>query len=124
MRRHVAIMERVKRRAELFRDLKKSRHARLRQFEPALAAIPGANRRRPAKHIGPLPAHRMPVNHREAQMIAHRLALDDFLRVVVLKRKRILGLRAFVRDAADVGQEIGRHIGDGVRASYLEANRA
>jgi hypothetical protein len=46
-------------------------------------------------------------------MIAHRLSLDDFVRIIVLERKRIFGLRAFECDAADVGQKIEEDIGVG-----------
>jgi hypothetical protein len=44
----------------------------------------------------------MPIHHGEAQMIAHALACDDFVRVVVLEREWVFGLRSFVTDSGDV----------------------
>src|SRR5262249_40553881 len=41
-----------------------------------------------AERIGALPAHRVPVGHREAQVLLHRFAFDPFVRVVVAEAWR------------------------------------
>ena len=51
-----------------------------------------------AERIAARATERVPIHHRETHVIAHRLALDDLVRVVMLERERILGTCAFEFD--------------------------
>src|SRR5688572_16682861 len=57
VRRHVAIMEGVEGCLKLFGDFEEYRHARLGQFDAALAGFPGANGRGTAEHVRALATH-------------------------------------------------------------------
>jgi hypothetical protein len=44
-------------------------------------------------------------------MVAHRLALDHLIRIEMLEGQGILGIRTFVGDPADLGEELLAHVG-------------
>ena len=47
----------------------------------------------------------MPVGSGKAHVIAHGFALDEFIGIVVLKRKWVFGTWTFVLDFRDIGKE-------------------
>lgn len=49
-------------------------------------------------------AHRVPIGHRKAEMVFHRLAFDHFLLVVVVEGEQVLALGAFELDLLDFGK--------------------
>ena len=77
----------------------------------ALAGIPGTIGGSPAEHITTGSPHGVPIDRGEAHVVAHRLALDHLIRVEVLEGQRILGIRTFVGDPADLGEELLAHVG-------------
>ena len=58
-----------------------------------------------AEHVGQLAADRVPVGDREAQMVLHRLAVDELVGVVMLEGQRVLGGGPFVLDLGDAREE-------------------
>ena len=64
-----------------------------------------------AKHIGAVGAQRVPIGHGKAQVLAHGLAADDLVGVVVAEGKGILGLGALVGDLFYGGEKFF-HDGD------------
>jgi hypothetical protein len=49
-------------------------------------------------------AEGVPVNHGEPQVVAHRLAFDNFVSLVVFECERIFGPGPFVGDGLNVGE--------------------
>ena len=101
-RRDVAIVKGVKRRAEFFDEFKSRAHAVLRVLTDSVPSSHGRMHRARAERIAARAAKRVPVNDREAQMIAHRFALDDFVGVVMFEGERVFGFRAFVGDGPNL----------------------
>ena len=97
-RRNVAVVKAVKRRAELFDEFEGRAHAVLRVLDGFRAVVPGADHRARAERIAARAAERVPVDHGEAQVVAHGFALDDFVGVVMFEGERVFGFRAFVFD--------------------------
>ena len=64
----------------------------------------GRTARAGAERIGAGAAERVPVDDAEPQVVAHRLAFDLFVGVVMPEGERVLGLGAFVADAFDFGK--------------------
>lgn len=52
----------------------------------------------------------MPVSGAEPEMLFHRFAFDDFVRVVMFEGERVFGVRPFVSDLGDV-EKGGSHNG-------------
>ncbi len=77
----------------------------------ALAGVPRALGGSPAEHVAAGAAHGVPINRGEAHMVAHRLALDHLIRIEMLEGQGILGIRTFVGDPADLGEELLAHVG-------------
>ena len=103
--RDVAVVEGVEGRAELFQELEGHAHAGLGHLHRVGAVLPRADGGADAEHVGELAANRVPVGDREAQMVLHRLAGDQFVGVVVLEGERVLGVRSFVLDLGNAGEE-------------------
>ena len=97
-------MKGVIRRAELLAKFKEDRHSNLGQIESGLVSLPRTQRRRQAEHVRALTTHRVPVHDREAQMIAHRLALDDLAGVVMFEGQRVSGFGTFELNFRDIGK--------------------
>ena len=97
-RRDVAVVEGEIGRAQLLDELNRHPRALLRVGDGIGAVVPRAQHRAHAERIPAGAAERVPIDHRKAQVIAHRLALDHFVRVVMLESQRILRFRAFVAD--------------------------
>jgi hypothetical protein len=101
---HVAVVEGVKRRAQLFKELEGHARAAAGVVERIALVIPGALHGGRAEHVGPAPAKGVPIHDREPKMLAHGPAGDDFLGVIMFEGERIPGLGAFVRNARDIGK--------------------
>ena len=96
---NVAVVKRVKRRAELFHEFKRHPGAFLRHLHRVRAVLPGPDGRAHSEHVGQLSAERMPIGDRKTEMILHRPAFDDFVGVIMFESERILRFRAFVSDS-------------------------
>ena len=68
------------------------------------AVFPGPDGAAGAERIGAGAAERVPVDDAEPQVVLHRLAVDHFVRVVVVEGERVLRLGAFVLDSFDFGK--------------------
>ena len=79
-RRNVAVVEAVKRRAEFFDEFKRHARAVLRVANGAGAVVPRTLHRARAERIAAGAAERVPINHGETQMLAHRFARRRFRR--------------------------------------------
>ena len=75
--------------AELLKELEGDFHPGLRVGQAPRAVIPRADRRPRSELVGQPVAEGVPVNHREPQVLAHRLAADHLLGVVVLELQRV-----------------------------------
>ncbi|MPN23134.1 hypothetical protein SDC9_170521 [bioreactor metagenome] len=85
-----------------FHELKRRVDARLGAENVIRRFVPGAIDGGATEWIVAAIGKRMPPTHRKAQMMLHRLAGDDLIRIIILKRKRVLALRTFVCDSADL----------------------
>ena len=111
VRGDVAVVEGVVRRAELLANLEEDGDAGLGEIEAGEAGFPRADGGAAAEHVRALTTHGVPIDDGEAEVLGHRLALEDGLGVVVFEGERVLGLRTFVGDFGDVG-ESGHKRGD------------
>src|SRR4029077_8834964 len=66
------------------------------------AVVPRPLHRARTERVAASAAEGVPVNDRKAQVVAHRLALDDFAGIVMLERERVFGTRPFERNFAYV----------------------
>ena len=108
LRGHVAIVESVKRGTQFFDEFKSDPRAFLRILDRGGSVVPRPQHRPGAEGIGARATESVPVNDGEAQMPGHRLALDQFVGVVVFEGEWIFGLRTFVGDLGNVGK-VGGH---------------
>ncbi len=106
---NVAVVKRIERVAELLHELERHASAVFGVLDRVGAVLPGTNGRAGAERIGQRIAERVPVDDAEPQMVAHRFIADFFVRVVVTKSERVLGLGAFETDAFDLGK-CGFHV--------------
>ena len=97
-------MEGIEWRAQLFDELKGRPGAVLRILDALSAVVPGANRRARAERVGEAVAESMPINDRETQMVAHRLAFDDFVSLIMFEGQWVFGFGPRVRDFGDIGK--------------------
>jgi hypothetical protein len=95
-------------RAEFFNEFERNARAILSVGDGVGAIIPGAQRGAGTERIRTGSTKRVPVNHRKAQMIAHRFAFDFFGRVIVFESQRVFGSWSFEFDFRDV-LERGAH---------------
>ncbi len=109
VRGDVAVVPAVVRGADLRGELEHRVRAGHGILHGAFAGVPRALRRAPAEHVAARPAHRVPVHHREAQVLLHGLALDELARVVVLEGQGVLGARAFELDVPDLREVLLAH---------------
>ena len=78
----------------------------LRVLDAVGPIIPGTLHGARPKGIAARAAERVPVNHRKAQMFLHGLAFDDFIGIVVLEGKRILGSWPFKSNGFKFGNAV------------------
>ena len=71
--------------------------------------MPRAVERARAKDVEPVPAESVPIAHRHAQMLFHRLAHNDARLVVVAIGERVGRFGSFVFDGGNVGEIAGGH---------------
>ena len=65
------------------------------------AVIPGHERCGCTKRIGEPVTHGVPIASSKAHMLAHGLAINQCIGVVMAKRERISGIRAFIANTID-----------------------
>src|SRR5262249_25842237 len=106
--RHVAVVEAVVRRAELFKELKGYTSTLDRHLDRVRAVFPGPACASGPEWIRTLAAHRVPVGDGESKVLLHRLAFDFFVRIVVPKAEWVRRVGAFVADSRNFGEE--RHV--------------
>ncbi len=116
--RDVAVVEAVERRAELGEELEGDLHLLLRGGHRVAAdlqprPIQGAG----AEDVDALGVERVPIGHREAEVVGHGPPGDHAVRVVPAERERVVGLGPFVADRVDVGEEVVAHV-EGVLCSF------
>ena len=75
----VAIVERVERGAELLEELEGDLGLALGVRDGVGAVVPGPQRGADAERVGENVTERMPVDDREAEVLLHRLAVDDLV---------------------------------------------
>ena len=117
-RRDVAVVEAVVADPALLHELEHRPDAALRVFDRIGSVVPGTLGGGTSKGVGETVAHRMPVGRGEAEMLTHRLAADDFIRVVMLESERVAGLRPLERDDGDSREEFLAHDGSEVSQSW------
>ena len=94
-RRDIAVVKGVERRAEFLDELERDPRAVFGIGHRVRAVVPRADGGANAERVGAGAAERVPIDDREAQMIAHGFAGDDFGGVVMFEGQRIFGFRAF-----------------------------
>ncbi len=82
----------------LFHELKRRVHAFLGAYHVIFRFVPWSEDGHAAKRIHAAVGERVPPGHRKAQMLLHGLSGHDFVRVVILERKRVGALCAFIAD--------------------------
>ena len=103
----VAIVERVEGGAELLEELEGDLGLALGVGDRVAAVVPGPQRRADAERVGERVTEGMPVDDREAEVLLHRLPIDDLVGVVMLEVQRVPRLGATVLDLGHVGEELG-----------------
>lgn len=106
--RDVAVVEGPEVDAELVEELEHRSHAPVRDLELREARVlPGPRARRPSERVAAVAAQRVPERDGEAEPLAHGLARDDLVGVVVAERERVLRVGALVLDLFHAGEELG-----------------
>ena len=123
LRRDVAIVEAVKRRAQFLEKLNKHTRAVLRIGHIIRARFPRADRRARPERVIAHPAHRVPIRDAEAQVLLHRFAFDHLVGVVMLESQRVPRIRALVFDLLYVREKFSHEI-NRVRAHWRQATQA
>src|SRR5690606_34933827 len=100
----VTVVEAPVRVAELLVELEGDVHAALGVVDGVGAVFPAAPDGAGAERVGADAAEGVPVRDRELQPVAHGLAADLLVGIVVLEREEILGFGTFVLDLADAGE--------------------
>ncbi len=83
---------------KLRRELEDPLHLDLREFHRVGDVVPRTDRRHGTEGIGAAAVHRVPVRHREAEVLLHRLAADLLVGVVVVERHRVPRVGTLVAD--------------------------
>ena len=60
----------------------------------------------PAKRIAALPSKRMPVGHREPEVVFKPLSKYNFVRIVMMESHRVLAFWAFIGDGFDILEKL------------------
>ena len=107
----VAVVPSVVGNTQLGGELEERTRPRDRVLGGALAGIPGTIGGSPAEHVAAGSPHGVPIDRGETHVVAHRLALDHLIRIEMLEGQGILGIRTFVGDPADLGEELLAHVG-------------
>ncbi len=84
-RSNVAIMESIERSLKLGKNFKRDFYATQRIVNAVAAIIPRPDCRAWTKGIATSSPHRVPIDHAEPQVILHRLAFDNLIRIVPAK---------------------------------------
>ena len=98
---HVDVVEAVIRNLALRHELESGVHLVLRPRDGVGALVPGERLRAAAELVGALGAQRVPVSHRETQVLLQGLTHHHLVLVVIMKRQRILRLASLERDLAN-----------------------
>ena len=106
---HIAVVEAVEIDIDFFEKFEKHAHTLLGVGDGVRAIIPRHESRAATERIGKRVAHDMPVSGRKTQVIAHRLALDELVGVVMFESEGIFGLGALVGDLRNAGKVFGAH---------------
>ena len=109
--RDVAIVEAIKRRAELPDELERNPDAALGVANGVRTVIPRADSGADAKRIAQRIAKRVPVAHSETQVIAQWFAVEFLGGMVVLERQWVSRLWPLVFDSRNIGESLCRHNG-------------
>ena len=100
----VHIVEAVITYAQLLHDLKTGVHLVLGPLDGGRTLVPGEMLGAGAELVAALGAERVPPGHGELEPVFHLAAGDDALGLIVVERKRILGLLPFKRDLSKSGE--------------------
>lgn len=111
----VSVVERVVRGSELLHQLKRHADSLAGIFDRVRSILPRANHGGSSERISTIAAHRVPVDHREPQVVPHRAAFNNFVFVVPTKGERVVGFGAFVGDLGNIGKRGHRESFRGAR---------
>ena len=103
----IPIVEREEGGAQLLHELERHLGPPPGVVQAVRPVFPRPDRRPRAERIPERIREGVPVDHRESEVVFHRLPADDLVRVVVLELERIPGVRAAKLDLGDVCEEVG-----------------
>ena len=103
----IAVVKRVERGTELFKQLEGDFGSALGVFDRVAAIVPRTQRRADAEGVGERVTKRVPVDDGEAEVLLHRFPIDDLVGVVMLEVQRVARLGATVLDLGHVGEKLG-----------------
>ena len=95
-RSDVAIMEAEIRHLQFFQHFEEDGNAFLSVSDAIAAVVPRHVHRRGAERVRAVSSHAVPERGAEAQVIFHRLAFDEFVRIVIAERQIVVRVRTFV----------------------------
>ena len=104
----VNVVEAVVRHVQLVEKLKGNVGFTFCHFEGVTRLLPRTVEGTDAKHIGPVPAERVPVAGRKPQVFFHAFTQHQLIRIIVTESQRVSGLSAFITNAIEL-IEIGLH---------------
>ena len=109
--RDVVVVEAPERHGQLLEELEGRGHLLLgRRQRVATGREPRPVEGAVAEDVEPVPVEAVPVAGREAEVLPHRPAEHDAIGVVPAERQRVVGVRAFVADGLDAGEEGVAHV--------------
>jgi hypothetical protein len=104
LRRNVAVVETIKRHADLLEKFEGGIHARFRNRDRIRAELPRTLNRAGTERIRARPTKRVPVRDRKTQVLRHRLPVYHLVRVVVAEGEGIRRADSFVGNATNFGE--------------------
>ena len=104
---HIHIVETVVRDRALGHELECGVHLEFGAGDRVGGVVPREGLRGPAELVLAPGAERVPVGHRELEMLLHGLAHDHAVLVIIVEGQRVFGFLAFELDFPDVGEECG-----------------
>ena len=114
-RSDVTVMERPKGALDFTEELKSRIQTSQCHGDRIRTALPRANDGSGTERIGSGSTERMPIRNGKTQVLLHRLAVNDLIRIVVTECQRIIGTRACVADFLNLWEvKGGGHWGRGV----------
>ena len=105
--RHVAVVEGEEGHAQLLEELERRLDPDPGPFHPVDAVVPGPDGGAGAEGIAQRVGHRVPVDHREPEVVLHGLVADHLVGVVMLEFQRIPRLRPAKLDLGDTVEIVG-----------------